>query len=350
MVRGLRQMVGFLWGAVLLTALAASEVPRDASIPLDIVWPTPNPSMLEGRDLSSFVQPTASGRLESALWGCTRNEGTRFHAGLDLKPLQRDRRGEATDPIFAVMDGEIVYINRVAGHSSYGRYLVIEHTGLHFPVYTLYAHLARVVDGLEPGQSVKAGEQIAVMGRSAGGYVIPRHRAHLHFEIGVRLSTDFQSWFDRQGFGSPNHHGHYNGMNLVAFDPLQFYRDLQEGTIDGPEGFVGNEPTAVSLRVFTSEIPDYVRRYPTLIAGGLRNGNLAGWDVDFTWYGLPKRWLPVYEEDGITGEPGTLQLLDMDRNLIESNRCREMLRIGAGGNVSLGRDLRKHLELLFEIF
>lgn len=336
-----------LWGAA---GAGASPAPRDASIVLDIVWPTPNAAMLEGRELSAFVQPTASGRIESALWGCTRNDGNRFHAGLDLKPLRRDRSGEALDPIFAVMDGEVAYINRVTGHSTYGRYIVIEHSGAHPPVYTLYAHLARIESGLEEGRAVKAGDVIAIMGRSAGGYVIPRQRAHLHFEIGVRVSDDFQTWFDRQGFGSPNHHGNYNGMNLVAFDPLQFYRDLQAGRIVGPDGYIANEPMAVSLRVFTREIPDFVRRYPTLIEGVLRNEPLVGWEVDFTWYGLPKRWVPLYERDGVTGNPGTLQLLDLNQELLEANGCRQMLRFGDGDRIALGRDLRRALEMLFAMY
>jgi hypothetical protein len=33
----------------------------------------------------------------------------------------------------------------------------------------------------------------------------------VHFEIGLRYGTSFQSWYDRQKFGSPNWQGSFNG-------------------------------------------------------------------------------------------------------------------------------------------
>lgn len=321
-----------------------------AGAPLDVVWPTPNAAMMEGRGLATYVQPTASGRLESALWGCVRNGGHRFHEGLDLKPLQRDSRGEATDPVFAAMPGQVVHINTVSGHSSYGRYIVMEHSGLHPGVYTLYAHLAAVEPGLATGQFLKAGERIATMGRSAGGYTIPRSRAHLHFEIGVRLSDSFQDWYDNQGFGSENHHGSYNGMNLIGFNPLDYYQKLMNGSVAGPASYLDQEPTAVSLRVFTSEVPDFLKRYPALIAGGLKKEPHIAWDIEFTWYGLPKAWIPRYPEDGLSGSRGTLQLLSLKRELLESQHCKNLLEFPSPDRVTLGQDLRNLLEILFEVY
>lgn len=315
-----------------------------------MVWPTPNPAMLEGRGLATFVQPTASGRLESALWGCVRNSGTRFHEGLDLKTLERDSRGEATDPVFAVLDGVVAHINPVAGNSSYGRYIVIEHPDTYPHVYTLYAHMARMEAGLSVGDTVQMGQTIGIMGRSAGGYSIPRSRAHLHFEIGLRLSEDFQEWYDEQGFGSKNHHGNFNGMNLVGWDPLDYYRQLIAGRVVGPASYLDREPTALSLRVHTSEVPDFLRRYPVLISGNLRNGALEAWDIDFTWYGLPKRWVPRYAEDGVEGEAGTLQLLSLDKETLSGKACKTMVTFPSENRVRLGGDLKTILELLFKMY
>ena len=58
-----------------------------------------------------------------------------------------------------------------------------------------------------------------MMGRSAGGYAIPKDRAHVHFEIGLKLSDNFDSWFTWKKFGSPNQHENWNGMNLMGLDP-----------------------------------------------------------------------------------------------------------------------------------
>jgi hypothetical protein len=43
------------------------------------------------------------------------------------------------------------HINRKAGASNYGRYIVLEHPAESPPVYTLYAHLAEVAPGVAPG-------------------------------------------------------------------------------------------------------------------------------------------------------------------------------------------------------
>jgi len=317
---------------------------------LDMVWPTPNPSMMENGSLEEFVQPTVSGRIESGLWGCVRNNGNRFHEGLDLKPLTRDGRSEATDPVYSVMPGKVAYVNRIAGNSSYGRYVIVEHESTQPAVYTLYAHLAKIQPGLKMGQSTEAGTVLGVMGRSAGGYSIPRSRAHLHFEIGVRLSSTFQEWFEKQNFGSKNHHGNFNGMNLVGFNPLQYYSDLKSGKITDPAGFLSNETTALSLRIFADEIPDFVRRYPALVNGRMGDETLIAWDIDFTWYGLPVKWIPRYENSGVQGPEGSLQLLSANKAVLESNTCLDILDLREGGRMVLGRDLRRILELLFELY
>ena len=166
---------------------------------LDIAWPTPNPAFAEGKGIGAFLQPTASGEPESGGFGCVRSAGTQFHEGIDLKPVRRDARGEPADEVYAVMDGVVRYINNRVGESNYGRYLVLEHPGTAPAVYTLYAHLARIAPGIAPGVTVRRGQTIGIMGRSEGGAVIPRDRAHLHFEIGLMVTRDFQAatwtWF-----------------------------------------------------------------------------------------------------------------------------------------------------------
>ncbi|MFH1498262.1 MAG: M23 family metallopeptidase [Verrucomicrobiota bacterium] len=123
---------------------------------IELAWPTPNRAFLEGRPIGDFVQPTVSGEVTSGLFGCVRSHGRQFHEGLDLSPVSRDRRGEATDPIYAVMSGVVRHVSRTAGDSSYGRYVVIEHPEITPTIYTLYAHLAAIPAELREGRRRQA--------------------------------------------------------------------------------------------------------------------------------------------------------------------------------------------------
>ena len=122
-----------------------------------LIWPTPNPAFQNGKPIEAYVQATVSGRVESGLFGCVRNSGSRFHEGLDLYPVKRDDRGEAADPVYAVLPGRVVHVSRTSGYSSYGRYVVIEHDQETPAYHTLYAHLASLADTIVRGARVEAG-------------------------------------------------------------------------------------------------------------------------------------------------------------------------------------------------
>ena len=113
-----------------------------------LIWPTPNPAFQEGKPLETFIQPTSSGKIESGLFGCVRNNGHKFHEGIDLYPLHRDQYGEAKDVIYSVLPGRVVHVSKVAGHSSYGRYVVVLHDAEAPSFHTLYSHLASVAEEL----------------------------------------------------------------------------------------------------------------------------------------------------------------------------------------------------------
>ena len=44
---------------------------------------------------------------------------TRFHEGIDIRPVRRDATGEPLDEVRAIADGTVVYTNLVAAHSNY---------------------------------------------------------------------------------------------------------------------------------------------------------------------------------------------------------------------------------------
>lgn len=300
-------------------------------------WPTPNPAFVQHGKMEGVLQPTVSGRITSGLFGCVRNDGRRFHEGLDLKAMTRDRRNEATDPIFAFDGGIVRYVNTVAGNSSYGRYLVIEHPQIAPGFISLYAHLSKVDAGIAEGVSVEGGQRIAVMGRSAGGYSIPRSRAHLHFELGFWLGPDFQKWYDQQPYDSENEHGSYNGMNIVGLDAWALCGALRRGEAQDAWEYLMSEQIAVEAFVRDTAIPDLLKVNPNLMHNDVIPPDHAGWRVELTWYGLPTRFkaLTVGEMEGYER---WLTVDALRPDLIEGNLCLDLARKnvfgGAGSKVN----------------
>ncbi len=309
-----------------------------------LVWPTPNTAFQKGRPIAEYLQPTQSGKPESGAYGCVRNNGARFHEGVDLKAVRRDSKGEPIDSVFAVMDGRVAHINQRPGKSSYGRYIVIEHLGQSPALYSLYAHLRRIQPNLAPDSSVKAGDTLGIMGHSAT-YNIPKARAHLHLEIGLRLSDTFQKWYDQKDFDDPNEHGNWNGMNLAGIDPLAFYSTFQGGTMSDVDAYLRKQPIAFTLRVHTKKTPDFIHRYPGLIESDHLEASLAGWDIDFTAFGLPVKWKPLLARDLLDPwKENRVILLQSQQDLLNAISCRDTI----SSDGSMGANLRQTLELLFE--
>lgn len=312
------------------------------------VWPVPGEAFAEGRPYAEFVQPTAAGTPESALFGCVRNNGNRFHEAIDIAPVLDRRKGEATDPVSAIHDGVVVHVNRIAGNSSYGRYVVLEHRQLDLPVYSLYAHLARLDASIKEGVEVKAGDQLGIMGRSAGGYSIPRTRAHLHLEVGLRLSDEFQEWYDRQGYSSLNQHGNYNGMNLVGWDPLDYFTAFRDRGIESVLGYFEQLPVGVMLHIRTQRIPDFLQRYPQLLLPGCDEEQRAGWEVSLSAWGLPLSLKPLRERDLVgVARAGDISVVALNEAAIEEFSCRNILT-DRSGQFMLGTGGRQVVELLFK--
>src|SRR6195256_1803456 len=112
---------------------------------------------------------------------------TRFHEGIDIRPLHRDAHGEPLDEVRAIADGKVVHTNLVPGYSNYGKYIVIEHRWQGSNSYSLYGHLSSIA--VKPNQNVRKGDRIAVMGHTGAG--LNQARAHLHLELDLMLSHQF---------------------------------------------------------------------------------------------------------------------------------------------------------------
>ncbi len=311
------------------------------------VWPVKDALPNSLSTYADFVQPTVSGEPESALFGCVRTNGRQFHEGLDIAPVEPRKRGEATDSIVAIYDGVIAHISKMSGNSSYGRYVVIEHTQSDLVIYSLYAHLAKVDDALKIGQAIQAGFPIGIMGRSAGNYTIPRDRAHLHLEIGLRLTNQFDTWYKRQPYDTKNHHNVFNGMNLVSWNSLDFYQAIQEGRAVSPLDYINQISPAVMLHVSTGRRPDFIERYPELVIEGCAESNQAGWEILLSAWGMPLSFKPISKTElkGVR-TMGDISVLGVNRVLLSDYGCRSIIS-EKSGKVSLGKTGKMIIELLF---
>ena len=311
---------------------------------LNLQWPTEHPPLDMRDSFYALLQPTESNEIQSGNFGCVRSEGTQFHEAIDLKSFSRDARGESTDAVLSILPGRVVYAHGQPNKSTFGRYVVIEHSDGEISFFSLYAHLRSIERGIGRGSPVVAGQKIATMGRSAS-YPIPRSRAHLHFEVGLLLTDRFQNWYDWKEFPTTNLHGIYNGINLKGIDPAAFFEELQWGKGQGFRSVLENQATAFSIAVGTRQVPDFLRRYPTLLNGSIPRIGLAGWKIDFTWYGVPKKWTPLIFNGDLTTN-GKVALQSYDSKLIAHNRCKKLLII-RNGKPTIGPELESILQLLF---
>lgn len=337
------------WRLPLLVALLVSLLAASGSAAAQLRWAFPTPAIESFRDPEStqWLQATASGESRSALFGCVRNDGNRFHEGLDIAPVLPRRGPRSVDPVFALHDGRVAHINPRPGDSSYGTYILLEHPGLEPAIYSLYAHLQRVEDGLRAGDRVTAGQRLGIMGNTAGGYRIPHERSHLHLEVGLRLSDQFDRWFAQQSFGSPNRHGSFNGMNLVGWDPLEYLRLLDRGELCSPMDYLVTLPVGAKVHVRRSARPDFLERYPALELPGCEPDLRAGWEVLLSPFGMPLslRGLQAHELHASLA-PGEAAVTALQRDALADFACRDLVRERAG-KVELGPVGQRIIGLLF---
>src|SRR6478672_871751 len=92
------------------------------------LFPTANHALLEPGGEERFLVGTVGKPYLTGRFGCVRSDGHQMHEGLDIKCLQRDRRGEPLDPVLATAAGTVAYVNSRAGLSNYGKYIVLRHS------------------------------------------------------------------------------------------------------------------------------------------------------------------------------------------------------------------------------
>jgi peptidoglycan LD-endopeptidase LytH len=290
------------------------------------VLPTPNKSIFQpGREAEYFV-PTPGRTWESGTFGCVRSDGWQLHEGLDIKCVQRDKRGEAADPIYASAAGKVAYLNSKVGLSNYGRYVILEHDIEGIKIFTTYAHMSEFAPGLSIGDKVSQGQVIGKMGRSSNTRSgISKERAHLHFEICLRLNQRFAQWHNINLKGERNDHGDWNGRNFVGLDPRQILLQQKKlGSDFSLLTFIRERPELCRVLVRDSSFP-FLREYSSLVRRNPladRNG-VAAYEIRLDFNGVPFELVPRSAEE-ISGK-GLITLLSVNEKEQQTRPCRKLV-------------------------
>jgi len=288
--------------------------------------PTANHTLFEHGQEEKFLVGTVGKPWTTGGFGCVRTEGWQMHEGLDIRCLQRDQRGEPTDPVLATADGTVVYINNRPSLSNYGNYIVLRHQIEGLEIYSLYAHLHDIRSGLQAGQAVKSGEPIAVMGRTANTrQAISRDRAHVHFELDFLLNERFASWHKAAFPGERNDHGEWNGQNLVGIDPRGVLLGQQaQGDRFSLLTFIHQQTELCRVLVRGANL-SWAKRYPALVTPNPRTAKegVAGYEIVLNFNGLPYQLTPRAASE-ISGK-ARFQLLSVSESEQQKNPCRRLV-------------------------
>lgn len=320
--------MGGRWYALAWLAAGCCSV---AALAQPFYMPTRNRALFEAGGAERFFVGTVGRPWTSGMYGCTRSEGHQFHEGIDIRSERRDARGEPLDEILATADGVVAYVGLNPALSSYGIYVVVRHLIDELEVYSLYSHLSRVQEGIQAGRRVRAGEVLGIMGRTANTQqTISKERAHLHFEIAVRLSDDFTGWQKQRYPGQRNDHGEFNGRNLLGLDPIDVFRE---------QAARGRDFNLVRLlrtqrelcRVVVRDLRfSYLRRYSALIERSpvAEREGVAAYELVLNYAGIPCRLIPRAESE-LTSK-ARYHLVAVNAEEQRQHHCRNLVRQRGG--------------------
>lgn len=296
---------------------------------VDLALPTDNDALFRGggEEFYQYIERDYKGQKskpwEGGQYGFVRNPVetpagiiySRFHEGIDIKPLRRDARGEPLDEVRAIAPGKVAYTNHTQGASNYGRYVVIEHIWGGAPYYSLYGHLRSIA--VEPGRRVGRSEVIGGLGYSGAG--LNQARAHLHLELNLMLSRNFEPWHSEFYKSEENRNGIYNGINLTGINIARLYLELRKRpSLSIPE-FLSEEEVFFRIGVRNSPHFYLPKLYPW-IGGASGEDRPPSWEVSFTRAGIPVKLQRSTRE--VAGpmltfiKPSAVDCYDLTRGLV----------------------------------
>ncbi len=301
MMQSLRRILLMFTAACAVNPTVAQT--PDAAKQQKIILPTTNNHIFTGEGDKFYMyvhrnfEGVASKPWTAGKYGFVRNLkrtedgviGTRFHEGIDIKPLNRDRSNNPLDEIKAIAAGTVAYVNSSSSRSNYGKYVVIEHLWDCGPIYSLYAHLSNV--SAKPGERVVQGQMIGQMGYTGAG--LNRERSHLHLELNLMMNEQFTQWHNKH-LGGKNYHGMHNGMNMAGLDIAAFYiAQKRDPSLTLPR-FVRTQPVYYKVtlpRAVDGKTMCILRRYPWLTQG-TEKAKSPSWEISFTASGFPVAIVP----------------------------------------------------------
>lgn len=310
--------------------------------------PTANRALLDpDGGAERYFVGTAGKPWTSGQFGCVRSGGAQLHEGLDIRPLQRDRRGEPADDALCAAAGTVAYVNTRSGLSNYGNYIVVRHGIDGLEVFTLYAHLASVAQGIRAGTPVQAGQALGRMGRTSNTRQrITPDRAHLHFEITSMVASRYASWHKANLGETRNDHANFNGRNLVGLDPATVFRaQAKAGAAFQLARHLRETPELARVLIRRPSI-DWVRRNPGAVEANptAQRQGIAAWELALGFNGIPLRAIPRAASE-LPTNLGSHRLLAVDPKTLEQFPCGRLV-FKRGQVWTLTAKGQQHLELL----
>jgi murein DD-endopeptidase MepM/ murein hydrolase activator NlpD len=306
-----------IWAACLIAVAAQAQ-------PFGL--PTANQALFEKGGEERYFVGTVGKPWQSGTFGCVRSGGWQMHEGLDVRCLQHDRHGEPTDPVLATADGTVAYISTRPSLSNYGNYLVLRHQIEGLEIYSLYAHLREVRSDLKIGQTVRAGQPVAIMGRTSNTREsISKDRAHVHFELNLFVNDRFASWYKKTFPDQRNDHGDWNGQNLLGIDPrLILLGQHEQGAKFSLLAFLQGQTELCRVLVRKTYFP-WLKRYAALVRPNPRTEKegVAGYEVAFNFNGVAFELIPRAASE-IKGK-AKFQLLSVNEAEYHKNPARRMV-------------------------
>jgi hypothetical protein len=248
---------------------------------------------------------------------------TKFHEGIDIAPIKRDKAGNPLDLVSSIAAGKVVYISDVAGRSNYGKYVIVAHSWQNSPILSLYAHLAEITCKVDD-QLAMAG-LIGRMGYTGEG--ITRVRAHTHLELALILSGRYQDFTPTM----VNYHGPYNGMNLAGMDVAAFFLAQKNNPQLSVPEFLTSYPIYFKVTIPNNGPVEITTRYPWLVKTSAEKKG-SSWEIAFSNTGMP---LSIVASDRRVTRATVTMVRASD--IPHSYKTRGLLS-GEGMNASLSKD------------
>ena len=322
---------------------------QDSSGEVNLALPTENDALFRGGGAGFYQYVTRdfkgekSTPWEGGQYGFVRNPVetaaglvySRFHEGIDIRPLRRDARREPLDEVHAIASGRVVYVNLSAGHSNYGKYVVVEHRWDGASYYSVYGHLASVA--VHPGHEVARGERLGIMGYTGDG--LDQARAHVHLELNLMVSRRFESWYNHFVKTDPNRHGIYNGINLNGLDIARLYLAQRKRPGLTIPQFLSDEETFYKVTLPATKNFDLVERYPWLLRKTPASPP-PSWVVSFNRAGIP---LQVVAGENAVPSPVLSYVTKSSGSLSDATRG---TLTGSGENARLSENGERLMQLL----